>query len=311
MKKRKQSENLMYISLLAFILIASFAVTLSVTSERKKEVEAIKAAQITKDLAPIPKLTDSAEFPVISAQGALIIDLDSMIPMYEKNPDLKLLPASTTKILTALTAMDHYSSDDVLVVDGKTVEGQKMGLVTGEKITFENLLQGLLIYSANDAAEIIAENYPGGRPTFIAAMNEKAKVLNLNNSHFENPTGFDGGENYTTTRDLIRLSIIAMQNPTFASIVSQKTAVVESVDKRFVHELKNTNKLLFKDMGVKGVKTGWTENARENLVTYIERDGRRIIIALLGSQDRFGETEELINWIFNKFEWQEVRYQNY
>jgi D-alanyl-D-alanine carboxypeptidase len=308
MKKRRENEKLMYIALLAFLLIASTALSFSVEKKKKSDVRAVESQLLSRNLAPIPKLTNSAEFPVLSAQGALIIDLNSMIPLYEKNPDLQLLPASTTKILTALTAMDTYNLDDVLTVGGKSTEGQRMGLVYGENITFENLLKGLLIYSANDAAEVIAENYPGGRQEFINAMNKKANDLNLTKSHFENPTGFDGGENFTTTRDLIRLSIIAMQNPVFTDIVGQKEIVITSTDERFVHRLKNTNKLLFKDLGVRGVKTGWTENARENLVTYIEKDGRKIIIALLGSQDRFGETEELMKWMFDNFVWEEVSF---
>jgi D-alanyl-D-alanine carboxypeptidase (penicillin-binding protein 5/6) len=165
-----------------------------------------------------------------------------------------------------------------------------------------------LIYSANDAAEVLAANYDGGREAFVQAMNEKANELNLINTHFENPTGFDGGRHFSTARDLIRVAIVAMQNPRFSNIVKQKEKVVASIDGAIKHKLISTNQLLSEVDGVKGVKTGWTENARENLVTYIERDGKRIMIALLGSQDRFGETKELISWIYNNYEWQEVKF---
>ena len=255
---------------------------------------------------PIPELSDSSNFPILSAQAALAVDIDSGISLYEKNPNTPLLPASTTKIITALVAMDNYSLETNLTVGKFWVEGQKMGLREGEKIRVDDLLQGLLIFSANDAAEVLALNYPGGRSAFIDAMNEKARTLSLENSNFKNPTGLDGNGHSSTARDLVRVSEVAMRNKKFAQIVATKEKSVTSVDGKIAHKLINLNELVGKVEGVLGVKTGWTEVARENLVTYIERDGHRVMIALLGSQDRFGETEELISWIFENYKWQEV-----
>ena len=187
------------------------------------------------------------------------------------------------------------------------VEGQKMGLVSGEEIMFSDLLSGLLIYSANDAAEVLASNYPGGRELFIDLMNKKVKDLGLTNTHFGNPTGLDNGEQYTTTRDLIVVSKYAMKNPVFAELVGTKEKVVKSIDGKYSHKLININKLLGNVDGVTGVKTGWTENARENLVTEVSRDGKKIMIVVLGSSDRFGETTELINWIYGNYTWEEVK----
>jgi D-alanyl-D-alanine carboxypeptidase len=183
-----------------------------------------------------------------------------------------------------------------------------MGLINGEKMKVEDLLYGLLVYSANDAAEVLAQNYPGGRDAFVGAMNAKAVELHLENTSFKNPTGLDGNGHVTTARDLIRGASLAMQIPEFARIVGTKQAVVKSENGKIVHRLTNINELLGVVEGVLGVKTGWTENARENLVTYIERDNKKIMIALLGSQDRFGETKELIDWIFANYAWKEVKY---
>jgi D-alanyl-D-alanine carboxypeptidase (penicillin-binding protein 5/6) len=300
-------KNLMYFSMLAFVLISTTTL-LTLKLVQPKEQDQDLRVFSTKIYPPIPTIKDTASFPIISAQGALAVDLVTMMPLYEKNPDEKYLPASTTKIVTALVAMENYNNSDVFVVNGKRVSGQNMGLVTGEKITVESLLEGLLIFSANDAAEVLAVNYPGGRDEFIAEMNNKAFELGLINTSFENPTGFDGGEHFTTSRDLIRVGIVAMDIAEFAEIVSQKEKTVESVDKVYVHKLTNTNKLLGQD-GVKGIKTGWTENARENLVTYIEKDNKKIMIAILGSQDRFGETKEIIDWIMDHYEWEDVVYE--
>ena len=126
------------------------------------------------------------------------------------------------------------------------------------------------------------------------------------NSHFENPVGLDGIRQYSTAKDLVRASEVAMRNPEFAKIVGTKQVTVTDVTGKSIYNLRNINELLGSVPGVLGVKTGWTKNARENLVTYIERDGHRVIIAVLGSQDRFGETKELIDWIFTNYSWQEV-----
>lgn len=296
--------KLLHLSLLSFVFIASTALALSVgsnyyqaTSNRKEE----------KTFAPLPVISKEASFPIVSAQAALAVDMDSQVTLYEKRADNPYLPASTTKIITALVAMEYYPLNLALKVPGVKVEGQKMGLIKGEEIEVQDLLYGLLVYSANDAAEVLAQNFPGGRDLFIAAMNLKAKQLGLAHSKFSNPAGLDDGDGHiTTARDLIRVSEIAMRDPLFAKIVGTKEKVVKSTNGKIVHKLRNINELLGSVDGVLGVKTGWTENARENLVTYIERDGRHIMIALLGSQDRFGETKELIDWIFVSYTWREV-----
>lgn len=294
----------LYLCFLSFVFITSCAFSLS----REVNLQAAREAKTHKFFTPLPTLRENATFPIISAQAALAIDLDSGVTLYEKDPDKLLLPASTTKIITALVAMDYYPLDMVLKVGKFKVEGQKMGLVESEKITADDLLYGLLIFSANDAAEVLAQNFPGGRDLFIAAMNLKAHQLHLENSNFINPSGLEGGTHVSTARDLIRVSEIAMQDPKFAEIVGTKEKEVKSVDGKISHKLVNINELIGSLDGVLGVKTGWTENARENLVTYIERNERKIMIAVLASQDRFGETRELIGWIFDNYEWKDVIY---
>ena len=297
------SRSLLFLSLLSFVFIASTALALSASDSRHQP----ETSQNQKLLSPLPVISKDASFPIISAQAALAIDMDSQVSLYEKRADSPFLPASTTKIVTALVAREYYPLNLVIKVPEVKVEGQKMGLIRGEEIEVEDLLYGLLVYSANDAAEVLALNFPGGRELFIVAMNLKAKELGLAHSKFSNPAGLDDGDGHVTTaKDLIRVSEIAMKDPLFAKIVGTKEKTVTSTNGRIVHRLRNINELLGEVDGVMGVKTGWTENARENLVTYLERDGRRVMIALLGSQDRFGETRELIDWIFSNYRWQAV-----
>ena len=207
-----------------------------------------------------------------------------------------------------------YPLDFVLTVGDVNVDGQKIGLVAGERISIENLLYGLLVASGNDAAEVIAQNYPDGRQAFIDAMNLKAEELGMSTTFFENPAGFDNENHITTASDLVKVAYKAMQIPFFREVVGTKEITIRSENGEIVHRLKNINQLVGEVEGVVGVKTGWTENAQENLVTYIERsengdvdddEKRKIMIVVLGSRDRFGETKTLIDWVYENYAWKE------
>lgn len=308
MKFLTKKTNFFFLAMLAFVFISSTALAISGQIVIFNQLIGRLAVKPSREFPPNPVLAADTSFPVISAEGAIAIDLNSGVSLYEKNADDPLLPASTTKIITALVSLDSYQLDQVLTV-GKSVgvDGQKMGLYPGEQMKFEDLLYGLLVYSANDAATSLAQDYPGGYDAFISAMNAKAAELSMINTHFDNPVGLDTDGQHSTARDLVRASEVAMRNPEFAKVVGTKQVTVTDVTGKNVYNLKNINELLGTVPGVMGVKTGWTENARENLVTYIERDGHRVMIALLGSQDRFGETKELIDWIFTNYQWQEVK----
>ncbi len=307
MKLFKNKNRFQFLAMLTFIFVASCALSLSGQAEKIiKEISAI--SQREKIFPPLPVLASDSSFPTLSAQGVIATDLGSGVTLYEKNADTELLPASTTKIVTALVSLDTYKLDQVLTVGrGVAVDGQKMGLYTGEQMKFEDLLYGLLVYSANDAAQTLAQDYPGGYSAFITAMNAKAKDLGMTNSYFDNPVGLDTDGQHSTARDLIRASEVAMRNSEFAKVVGTKNIVVTDATGKISYKLQNVNQLLGTVPGVLGVKTGWTENARENLVTFVERDNHKVMITILGSQDRFGETKELINWIFGSYKWQEVK----
>lgn len=252
--------------------------------------------------------------PSLTARSVVVLDQDSAVLMYAKNEKIQLLPASTVKIMTALVALDYYNLDDILLVGEVDNQGQDVKLIKGEQITVENLLYGVLVASANDAAFVLARNYPGRETGFIEAMNRKAKELNLNDSYFANPTGLDSDKqgnlltnySYTTALDLARLTAIALKNETIRQMVAIPKIIVSDVSGKINHPLFNLNELLGKVEGLKGVKTGWTEDAGECLVGYVQKDGRGIITVILGSEDRFGETTKLIDWVFSNHRWQEI-----
>ncbi len=266
--------------------------------------------EVSLELSPLslyPKNLNKIPAPDLTSRAAIVIDVPSGKILYEKNPRTWFLPASTTKIVTALVALENYSLEQVMEVgDFDSELGQVMGLFEGEKITMENLLFGLLVQSGNDAAEVLAKEFPGGREAFIKKMNEKVKSLNLADTHFVNPTGFEEDGHHTTVFDLSQIATEALKNPYFAKMVATKEIDASDTEGVNWHHLENVNRLLGELWGIKGVKTGWTEKAGECLVAYFERDSRQVITVILGSEDRFGETEKLINWVFANFSWEAV-----
>jgi serine-type D-Ala-D-Ala carboxypeptidase (penicillin-binding protein 5/6) len=261
---------------------------------------------------PVP-IPTPAPFPVnitgvypggeITANGVVVVDIDSGVYLYKRNENISLSPASTTKLLTALVALDNYNLDDVVTIKSMNIDGQSMGLVPGEKITVENLLYGALIYSGNDAAWALSDYYPGGEPKFVEAMNAKAGELHLMHSTFTNPVGYDDPDHKMTPLDLALLGEAALNNKTIAKMVAIPEITISDTSHTYFHRLKNVNELLGKIPGVGGIKTGWTEEAGENLITLVERSGHRVITVVLHSQDRFGDTSKLIDWVFGNYQW--------
>ncbi len=241
--------------------------------------------------------------PKISAAGSIVIDVDTKTVLFDKDADKRLPIASTTKIMTALVASEYYKPNSVLVVNDRSlVEGSTMGLRLGEQISFRSLLYGMMLNSGNDAAFTIAQNYPGGLAGFVQAMNEKAKALGLSNTHFDNPAGFDAPDHYSSAADLAKIALEAEENIQLSRVVATKEAAVVNIDKSIGHELKNLNVLL-NVPGVMGIKTGFTPLAKENFVGLIERENHKVLTVVLGSEDRFGETKNLMEWTYQNFTW--------
>ncbi|KKS65528.1 hypothetical protein A3A14_03390 [Candidatus Daviesbacteria bacterium RIFCSPLOWO2_01_FULL_43_38] len=244
--------------------------------------------------------------PQLSATSALVLDLDSDFLFFVKDPDKRVPIASTTKIMTALVAVDTFQPNQILTVPGVSlVSGSTMGLKVDEKLTFRSLLYGMLLNSGNDAAYTIAANFPGGVSAFVEAMNNRAAILGLSNTRFENPAGFDSPNHFSSAADLSKIAAVAAGNPLLARAVSTREVTVSSIDQGIIHPLKNLNKLLGLP-GILGMKTGTTPAARENLVGLAERDGHKILTVILGSDNRFGETEKLLDWVSSNFDWQQV-----
>ena len=294
---------LKFFNFLAFLsLVAVFVFLPAVPG---KEKPSVKSATTSNLLLPQPK-AGSVAAPSVSAQAVYIFDPDSGTTIYEKNGTVSAYPASTTKLMTALVALKTYELDQVLTVKtASDATGQTIDLARGDQLTVENLLYGLLVGSGNDAGVALAENYPGGYSQFIAKMNDEAKKLDLTGTHFANVAGFENPDHYTTARDLTLIAREAIASAVIRKIVSTKEIVFYDITGKKRFALESTNKLLGLP-GVRGLKTGWTPASGECLVTLVTRDGKSIILTILNSVDRFGESEKLIDWVYDNFDWQTI-----
>ncbi len=308
-KRLPKKINFLSLVIISFLFIAIFSANLSAWYgnelgyyENIGPKNTLGAATETESLNVIKTPAYSgAEVIDIQAKSVYAIDVKSGAVLYDKNSTGAVMPASTVKVVTSLVALDSYNLHQFLSVGDIASEGQRVGLVENEKLTVEDLLYALLLSSANDAAEVLAANYPGGRDMFISAMNIKAQNLGLRSSVFFNPTGLDKEGQQTTAQDMVKASFYAMQHPVFRQIVGTQKYTIYGTDGKITRSFYNINQLLGKIDGVKGIKTGKTDGAMENLLTYIERDNMEVIIGLFGSNDRFGESEKLIDWIFANY----------
>jgi serine-type D-Ala-D-Ala carboxypeptidase (penicillin-binding protein 5/6) len=239
---------------------------------------------------------NSAINPDISAKAVVVMDKDSRTVLFSKNPNLLFSLASTTKIMTAITALDSYKTNDVLTIKTERVEGANVGFAIGEKLFFKDVLYAMLLPSGNDAALAIAQNYPGGEDAFIKKMNEKTLSLHLTNTNFADSIGLEDKRDYTTPLDLARLSSIALENETFSKIVATKTWGITDITGENKYLLTNLNQLLG-SRGVNGVKTGYTTEAGQVLVTSKKEGKHTLIIVVMDSQDRFLDTNKILDQI--------------
>ena len=244
----------------------------------------------------------------LSAQSAYAVDLDSQTVLFQKNEDQILYPASTTKMMTALLVREDFDLETNLLASSSTVLGNQLDFIEGEEFKVADLLSALLIISANDVAYLFAEsNHYLSPEEFINKMNSKAVNLNLNQTNFVNAAGFDDLGQTSSSRVLTILAEELFKDQYLKSLVStEEKLIISSLGNEYW--LYNTNQLLGSLDGVKGVKTGTTELAGEVLVTLIERDGHRILLTLMNSEDRYVDTEKLLAWILNNYDWRSLEY---
>lgn len=231
--------------------------------------------------------------------------------LYQKEPDLRLPPASTTKVMTTILALESGRKlSETLTVskDATRVPPSKLYLRPGQQVSIEELLYAIMLASANDASVVLAEGIAGSVERYTDLMTKKAHGLGATNSHFTNPHGLTAPYHYSTVRDLATIFRYAMKLPLFREIVQTKFSSVSStavVKKKVVPRrisVRNHNRLLWDYDGALGGKTGYTNAAQRCYVGAVQRDGVTLIVAILGSTNMWGDTKHLLSYGFDHFE---------
>jgi len=251
-------------------------------------------------------IAESAQ-PTIKAQAAILMDAKTGQVLYEKNAHKRLGPASTTKILTAILAIESGRLDEEVKVSARAAGtgGSSMHLQVGQTILLRELVTGLLLRSGNDAAVAIAEHLAGSVDNFVAIMNSRSQALGAYNSHFRNPHGLTAAGHYSTAFDLAWLARYALTNPAFADIVSTKETNIDWFDSRgreHDQSLRNTNKLLWMLEDADGVKTGTTNEAGPCLVSSATRGNQKLIAVVLHDHSRWYDSAQLLKYGFDHYD---------
>ena len=254
-------------------------------------------------------------------ESALLVDYNSNRVLYEKDSHKRMFPASTTKIMTAILAIESGKMDDMVEIDAEVVgltDGSHIALDYNEKVKFEDLLNALMIASANDSAYALAKHVSGSIEGFVELMNDKAAEIGAVDTHFVNPNGLHDDNHYTTAYDLFLIAKYAMENDTFREFASKAQYTIPPTNKKTeARILHTTNKFLYgfdkmdvngkimpiKNPSIKGIKTGTTSNAQSCLVSYTEKDGRPMIAVVLKSQriPVYSDSYKLFEYGYNNY----------
>lgn len=258
--------------------------------------------------------------PEIEALGGIVIDAHSGKVLYSKNENARYEPASMTKIMTCILALENLKLTDVVTIDNETsfTGGSRIYLIEGEQITVQNLLYALMLESANDSAVALAKAVAGSVPDFAKMMNDKAKELGCTGTNFVNPNGLHEEGHLSTCHDMALIAKYAMENPTFRELCTTYTYTVPATNKQPERYLYNTNRLLYdnktqvvvkgvkrgcKYEGCTGIKTGYTPDAGGCLTSGAKNGETEIISVVMASSDlgRFADTISLFDWTFENY----------
>ncbi len=244
----------------------------------------------------------SYEKKTTSAESAVLYEPTGKTFIYTKNENKKLAMASTTKILTALIALENTEPDEIIEVDARAcgIEGSSIYLKEGEKLTALDLIYAVMLQSANDASEALAYKISGSIEDFAVLMNEYAYSLGLSDSNFTNPHGLDDKNHYTTAHDLALIAAKALENPVFKEISSTYRKEIRS--SLVTRILGNHNKLLKSYDGCIGVKTGYTKKSGRSLVSAAERDGLLLICVTIDAPDDWNDHKTLLDCGYSLYE---------
>ena len=317
MKKRLFSTIIISACLAVSSMIPAWAEPANDTENNSKAVQTQTLPTDTKDAEPTG--------PAAHAESAILADMASGKILFSKNPNQKVYPASTTKILTGILVLENAQLEDVVIASEEAIapitnKHSHMGILIGEELTVEQLLYGMLVYSANDAANVLAVHVAGSLDAFVQMMNDKAAELGATGSHFVNPHGFHDDNHYTTAADLLTISRYAMQNEKFREIVKTDMYTIPETNKyKETRHLSSTNHLIsrrryanyFYDKAI-GIKTGYTDEAGSCLVSAAVKNDSELISVVMNCANTtavengaysFVDSKELLEYGFENYKY--------
>ncbi len=236
--------------------------------------------------------------PKARAASILLKDLRTGTALYEYHSSRRLPPASLTKILSALVILNSGDLNRHVTItrEASRAPRTRMRIRRGDVFVLRDLLQAMLITSANDACRAATQFVGGGEAGFVSMMNTRAELMGLLDSHFMNACGFDRAGHYSTAKDLARLTELALENPTFREIVGTEQTTIVSLKKKRRYELRNTNRLLSTIEGVEGVKTGFTARAGRCLIAKVRQEGKELLLVLMDAKRRWQTATNFIQY---------------
>lgn len=240
--------------------------------------------------------------PEITAKSAIVIEASTGKILFEKNAEERRYPASTTKIMTLIVALEHGNLDDIVTASANatSTEGSSLGLTQGEQLKMLDMLYGIMLISGNDATVAVAEHISGSVQKFAKLMTEKAHAIGASDTSFTNSSGLPDPNHYTTAHDLARITAYGYRNPLFEQIVNTKTKNIPWPGKDHDRELYNENRMLWLFDGANGVKTGYTDDAGRCLVSAAKRDGIQLIAVVLDSERMWDDSIALLDYGFKQ-----------
>ncbi|SDP30772.1 D-alanyl-D-alanine carboxypeptidase family protein [Selenomonas ruminantium] len=290
-----------YKSLAALMIGAASFSLLNLPQGTPASAEVQDKVYVQPERPEIPGLVVSTADPLqkLTARSAIVMDAVTGTVLYERDIDARRYPASTTKMMTLIVALEHGNLNDIVTVskNAEGVEGSTLWLVQGDKIPLGELLAGMMMHSGNDATVAVAEHIAGSVPAFVQMLNEKAGEIGAYNTHFVNPNGLPDDNHYTTAFDLAKIAAYGYSIPHFEEIVSRQEATYEWV-KDPSKQLRNENQMLWLYRGGNGVKTGYTEAAGRCLVSAARRDGMQLVAVVLDSYYMWNDSIALLDYGF-------------
>ncbi len=251
----------------------------------------------------------SAEVPYVSAECAVLINADTLEVLFEKKPNEYHSMASTTKIMTALLALESGRLSETVTARNLVTEGTSIGLKDGYKLSLEALTWGMLLESGNDAAKLTADFLAGSEEKFALLMNKRAKEIGMTNTNFVTASGLDSREHYSTAYDMAVLGAYAVKNPIFREICSSKSKTVRFTQPAISLTFTNHNRLLSSCEGVFGIKTGFTKKSGRCLVSACERQGVTLVAVTLNAGDDWNDHKKLYHYGYEKTVTEEVSFR--